>query len=77
MKRKSNEVVFEKMFGDGFGYRKVDVEHFLSLKDKGWLVDEVINTYVAMTQEMAAKNVKLLNSFFHSKLQKQVPSHII
>ena len=69
MSEEKGKIVFESKV-------TVLVEHFLSLQPKGKLVDNILNSYVAMTKKVAMRSTKLLNSFFYTKLENQV-THII
>ena len=60
-----DKIVFENRFG------QVLVEHFHSLQSETKLVDPIVNAYVAMIQIRSTTKVKLLSSFFFTKLETQ------
>jgi large subunit ribosomal protein L40e len=74
MQKPEGETVFMNTFGDSAS--KVIVQQFLSLQNGSELVDTIVNSWVMMIEMMAmssnTKKIKLMNSFFFSKLQLQV-----
>ena len=77
MKEDERKVVFQK---GGHVGSQATVENFLSLLPGEWLVDDIVNCYVIMTQELLTRwnsKVKLLNSHFFAKLELQVTYRMI
>lgn len=77
MTQNKDTIVFETPICCGEDQLKVLVDHFLSLRSPNELVDEIVNSYVAMIRNVAERSttkVKLLNSFFFTKLKEQVIS---